>query len=782
MSLLKINILGNATSLIRALGKASSHLQKFSGKVKAVSGQMSALSIPLGIAGLGAVRMADDFDRSMTKIKSLVGVAGDQVDAMAPKVKQMATAFGVSATDSADALFFITSAGLRGSRAMQVLEASLKASAVGLGQTKVIADLATSALNAYGAETLSAVGATDVLTASVREGKLEADQLSGAMGSVLPIASAMGVQFHEVGAAFAAMSRTGTQAANASTQLNSIMMSIMKPTKDAQEALGELGLSSEGLRKQIKEKGLLSVFMTLKEASEENSQAFERVFGNVRALKGVMDLLGGNIESTKNIFEALEDTVGATDKAFDETRKSSSFKLRQAMVALQNTFTDLGATLLKGIVPIMSDLVGAVRGLFTRFKALEPRVQNIALAFAGLVVALPVLGGIFGAIGTAIGLLLSPITLLIAGLGAIAYQIYTNWNKVLPVITKIINYFIDLYNESISFRAVIETIILVFKTLWSIGQNVIGGLGDLFSNFGDFIMNLFGGIGDIIKGALTFDRSTFEKGFDALKESFFDVADIIAERGKIIGEEFSKNFNDAVENVQKKQNVPLVTDEQVMAIVQKGLDAGKGFYESFVEAVKKLNIGTGFVSEVSTEDEDTETNTTKKKADESTESVKKLTTATQILRDKMGQIGDAFGNAFIQGGNIAKNMLDTISGLIKQIIAELISALIKTAIIKFILGGTASFGDIFKGLITGGGKGATPFANGGIVSAPTLAMVGEYGGARNNPEVIAPLNKLTNLLPKQGNNNITGQVDFRIQGQQLVGILQKSERNRDRLV
>jgi len=37
------------------------------------------------------------------------------------------------------------------------------------------------------------------------------------------------------------------------------------------------------------------------------------------------------------------------------------------------------------------------------------------------------------------------------------------------------------------------------------------------------------------------------------------------------------------------------------------------------------------------------------------------------------------------------------------------------------------------------------FANGGIVSGPTLAMVGEYAGAKSNPEVIAPLSKLKGL-------------------------------------
>lgn len=38
------------------------------------------------------------------------------------------------------------------------------------------------------------------------------------------------------------------------------------------------------------------------------------------------------------------------------------------------------------------------------------------------------------------------------------------------------------------------------------------------------------------------------------------------------------------------------------------------------------------------------------------------------------------------------------------------------------------------------------FADGGIVSGPTLGLVGEYPGASTNPEVIAPLNKLKNLL------------------------------------
>lgn len=38
------------------------------------------------------------------------------------------------------------------------------------------------------------------------------------------------------------------------------------------------------------------------------------------------------------------------------------------------------------------------------------------------------------------------------------------------------------------------------------------------------------------------------------------------------------------------------------------------------------------------------------------------------------------------------------------------------------------------------------FANGGIVSGPTLGLMGEYSGAASNPEVIAPLDRLTNMI------------------------------------
>lgn len=67
--------------------------------------------------------------------------------------------------------------------------------------------------------------------------------------------------------------------------------------------------------------------------------------------------------------------------------------------------------------------------------------------------------------------------------------------------------------------------------------------------------------------------------------------------------------------------------------------------------------------------------------------------------------------------------------------------------------------------------GVMPFAKGGVVSGPTLALVGEYAGATNNPEVVAPLDRLRSMLQPVG--GLGGEVKFKIKGRYLVGVVGK---------
>ena len=70
------------------------------------------------------------------------------------------------------------------------------------------------------------------------------------------------------------------------------------------------------------------------------------------------------------------------------------------------------------------------------------------------------------------------------------------------------------------------------------------------------------------------------------------------------------------------------------------------------------------------------------------------------------------------------------------------------------------------------------YADGGIAYGPTVGLFGEYAGASHNPEVVAPLDRLRSLIAPQQSGG--GQVEFRIEGRHLVGILNKESRYRSR--
>jgi len=80
-----------------------------------------------------------------------------------------------------------------------------------------------------------------------------------------------------------------------------------------------------------------------------------------------------------------------------------------------------------------------------------------------------------------------------------------------------------------------------------------------------------------------------------------------------------------------------------------------------------------------------------------------------------------------------------------------------------------ALGTIVKATLTEG----VAFANGGIVSGPTLGLVGEYPGASTNPEVIAPLDKLKNMLNIGGNGNDGYIAETRVSGRDLAIVLNR---------
>lgn len=120
---------------------------------------------------------------------------------------------------------------------------------------------------------------------------------------------------------------------------------------------------------------------------------------------------------------------------------------------------------------------------------------------------------------------------------------------------------------------------------------------------------------------------------------------------------------------------------------------------------------------------------------------------------------------------------------IRDKLAAIFGATINTAlaITKFLAEGNlfgavaaGALGAIQVGLIAAA---PLPLASGGLAYGDTNALIGEYIGARTNPEVVAPLSDLKSMLFDEEQSGGGGEVVFRISGSNLVGVLKNAQRD-----
>jgi hypothetical protein len=163
-----------------------------------------------------------------------------------------------------------------------------------------------------------------------------------------------------------------------------------------------------------------------------------------------------------------------------------------------------------------------------------------------------------------------------------------------------------------------------------------------------------------------------------------------------------------------------------------------------------------------------------------------LANETALVAQNMGaalMVGDMFGQVLSGLAETGKISFQGIFDALKQMVIRFAAAIAAAVTLNILTGGAvmsagkaagakSGFGALLKGGSLKGIGGLMPFANGGIVSGPTSALVGEYTGARTNPEVIAPLSKLQNMMG--------GNVTFTISGDNLVGTLNRANKTRAR--
>lgn len=395
--------------------------QEVGGKMSKVGGNLTkSLTVPIAGIGTAAVLSASEFEESMAKIVGLVGISADKVDEMRGGVLDLAGATSKAPKELSDALFVITSAGLRGEDAMSALESASKASAAGLGDTTDISRALSGAMNAYGSETLSAAQATDIIVAAARAGNFETSQFAGSLGDVLPAATLAEASFADTAGAVALLTRTNGDAGKSITQVRALFNKLGTPTKQTIKALSDVGLTAGDLRDSMAEQGLVGTLDLLNDAFGGNQEAIGNALGSVEAQSAAFTILNSDAQTITDTFGLVADSAGITDEAFGVVQETTAFKLRKAMTDLKSSLIELGDI----ILPFVQKFADGFATIAQKFRDLTPAQQELIVKIGAIVAAIgPVLmiaGKFIGAIGGIIAVF-NPLTLKIAlVVGAIA--------------------------------------------------------------------------------------------------------------------------------------------------------------------------------------------------------------------------------------------------------------------------------------------------------------------------------------------------------------------------
>jgi TP901 family phage tail tape measure protein len=435
---IEVEILGSSKSLQAALGRSSVAMSGWASRMQSAGSRLQTVgrnltrNLTLPIVGVGVVagKMALDYDTAINHVQALTGASmkqtrewSDQLLALAPKVAQ-------SPQQLAETLYFVASSGAKVNQVLPITAASARAAASGMGDAQTIAQLLTSAINAYGAKALSAAQATDILTEAVKVGKAEPADLADNMGKIIPVAQAMGVKFSEAAALMAELTNTGLDAAQAATGVRATLTSIIKPSAGATKELKSLGLSVDDLQRSVRQKGLLASLQDLRTRIGDNKTAMGKLFPNVRALTAFLALTGKNAGNAAHAVEQVGHSTGAASKALAAAEKGPGFRLQQDLDNLRVAAIKLG----NALIPAFTQVANAVATLATRFSRLSPTWQKIIMIGAGFLAVVGPMVTVVGALTTVVGFLASgfialaagellaaaPITLIVIGLAALA--------------------------------------------------------------------------------------------------------------------------------------------------------------------------------------------------------------------------------------------------------------------------------------------------------------------------------------------------------------------------
>ena len=388
-AILTLDSTGFESGIQDAEDSMSSFEDKVSGAAQTAQRGGAALTAgvtaPLAALAGMSVRTASQFEASMAKSQSVMGDVSDTMrEDLEQTARDVAKTTTFSASQAADAYYFLSSAGLSAAEAMETMPAAADFAAAGQMRLEEATSVLTTTMRAYGYEASEMTGVTDTLAKSVSSHNTTMNQLSTAMSQVGPVAASLGISLEETAAAIGSISDRGVQGEKAGTALRNVMSQLSDETSTVSEDLNDMGVATRTSSGEIV--SLTQLLANMESAGIEAGDA-AKLFGTEAgpAMAALMKQGSAALEeNTSNIREA---EGAAADMA--ATQRDT---LNAEMQIAKSNIQDVGIAIGGDLMPMVSTLTGHVTRLSERFQGLDAGQRKTIIAAAGVAAALgPVL-------------------------------------------------------------------------------------------------------------------------------------------------------------------------------------------------------------------------------------------------------------------------------------------------------------------------------------------------------------------------------------------------------
>ncbi|EGP18533.1 phage tail tape measure protein [Halomonas sp. TD01] len=361
------SIVGAAQGVVDPIANATAGLLKF---------EAALLGSGVAVTGL-AIKLAGDFDAQFREISTLIDAPADDLD----RFRESVLAYGAQSTNSIErvngAVYNAISAGVDYTQSLDAVNTAEQLSVAGKADLGDALTTLVSSLNAYGLGMDQASTFSDQLFTTVKNGQTTIPELGGSLAQVTGLAATAGVSFGELLAGIATLTATGSGTSESITQIRAAISALINPASAARTLAEELGLEFSATA--LESEGLRAVLNNVAEATGGNTEQIAQLFGSVEALNGVLTLTGLGAESFAQNIDAMGNSAGATEEAYNKMAGT----VEQGNQRISNAFT---ATLIAIGDPLLDEFGGIQQAIASIFSSIGVSVSNGQLQqFVGLI-------------------------------------------------------------------------------------------------------------------------------------------------------------------------------------------------------------------------------------------------------------------------------------------------------------------------------------------------------------------------------------------------------------